>query len=372
MKKAGFILLAFYLLITGCRQAYGQEISDQLDMFDFQEINQALNEGLEQKIDIGELATQAIQGKLDLSPGNILDSIVKTLFKELYSNGKLIGNLLVVGFLSALLKNLTDSFKTKGAGEVGFYVCYIVLVMLLFSSFQLAVDIGKNLISLLAKIMAASIPLLLGLLAFSGNVSGAYVLHPALIFAVNGVTVIIRDVLFPLIIFGAIIRLINNLSDKDMLARLADFFKMAIGWALKGLLFLFITILSLQRISSPLLNQLTLKTAKFTIGSIPMVGDLLSGTMDTVLYWSLTIKNGVLVASIIGLIMVCGLPLFKLAAIFICFKITAGLLQPICDERMIKAIDGVGDFAALLLWATITVAAMFLFAFMIVLSFRGG
>lgn len=374
MKKVSFIFLLFFLFLA--KPVYGaengQSIIDRLDTFDFNEISEALNKGLsveQEKINVKELAASAVKGDLDLSPSRIFNSILRTLFRELFLNGRLMMNLLVVGILGALLKTLTDSFQNKGAGELGFYAGYIVIVMLLFASFRLAVDVSRGLITTLAGIMQASIPLMLGLLVLTGNVTGAAAFHPAMIFAVNIISLVIESFILPAIVFAAILRLVNYMGNRDMLTKLADFAKTSISWVLKSILAVFMLVLSLQRVSAPILNNLALKTARFTVGSLPVVGDLLSGTMDSVLYWSTAAKNGVMVALVVGVIIVCALPLIKIAALFVAFKLTAGVMQPVCDERIIKCIDGVADFIALLVWASVTVVVMFLFALMIILSF---
>lgn len=298
-----------------------------------------------------------------------MESFLSALFSEVIACAALIRNMLVICVLSALLKNLTESFKNKAVGELGFYVCYVVLVIVLLTAFQTAVDLTRGVITTLAGMMQASIPLLISLLVMSGAAGSAYAFSPALVFAVNAVSVLVGGVIAPLAVLGASVEIVNYLTEKEILKNFAALLKKLCTWSLRGVTVGFAAVLTLQKISAPILNNVVARSAKAAAGAAPVVGDMLAGAWDMVLVWASAVKSGVLVALVVAVAAACAVPLVKLVALIFIFKAAAALAQPVCDERVVKCIDSIAGFSLLLLGCLAAVAAMYVLAVVILLSF---
>jgi len=159
------------------------------------------------------------------------------------------------------------------------------------------------------------------------------------------------------------------LVEKEMFTNLGELIRDFAKWALKGVVIIFLGVLSLQKISAPILNNLAVRAAKATAGAVPMVGGMLSGAMDTVILWGMAAKSGVLVALIITVTAACILPLTKILALFIVYRLTGAIVQPICDKRIAECIESIGDFCSLILSAGAIVSIMFVVSAVIMLSF---
>jgi len=341
----------------------GAYVDQQMQMFDFSDINKASGTSF------GDLVSKAIKGQLDLSPKNLANQLLNMLFGELKDNWALLRNLILIAILSAVLKALTDSFKNKSVGELGFYICYMALVMVLFSSFKITMSILTNLVTLLSNIMTAAFPIMLGLLLLSGNPAGATAFPPIFAFSIEALTLIIRSALIPLLTIGAVLEIVNFLVEKDLFTNLAELIRDFTKWALKIIAVLFLAVLSLQKLSAPILNNLAVKAAKAAANAVPMVGGMLSGAMDTVILWGSAAKSGVLIALVITIAVACALPIIKILAMFLIYRLTGAVIQPICDKRIADCITSIGDFCSLLLNAGIIVAVMFIVSAVIMLSF---
>jgi len=366
------IILAVLLLLFTPSAAYasdtpakdvGAYVDKQMEMFDFSDINKASGASF------GALVSKAIKGQLDLSPKSLAEQFLNMLFGELKDNWALLRNLILIAILSAVLKTLTDSFKNKSVGELGFFVCYMALVMVLFSSFRITMSILTNLVSLLSNIMTAAFPIMLGLLIISGNPAGAAAFPPIFAFSIEALTLFIRYVLVPFLTVGAVLEIVNFLVEKAMFTSLADLARDFTKWALKLVVVLFLGILSLQKISAPILNNLAVRAAKAAANAVPMVGGMLSGAMDTVILWGSAAKSGVLVALIITITVACALPVIKIMAMYFIYRLTQAVVQPICDKRISDCIESIGDFCGMLLFAGVIVAVMFIVSAVIMLSF---
>ena len=93
---------------------------------------------------------------------------------------------------------------------------------------------------------------------------------------------------------------------------------------------------------------------------IPGIGDAGSSVTDMVLGSAMLIKNGIGAAALVVLILLCMVPLIKLAVIMLVYYVLAAILQPVSDERITECLLGMGNGVKLLFQAAFTVLALFL------------
>lgn len=348
----------------------GEDILNrQIGILELGEINTVLvSSGYTEDFDFKGMLLKSARGELNLSLQEIINAVLRQLMNELFLHTKLMRNLILVCILSAILRNLSASFKQKSIGELGFFASYIVIVIILFDSFSVGVSLLQDTIGLLVSIMQASVPVVTTLLAASGNVPQALTLKPIIFFVITAVSSVLKDFLAPLLIAAASLEIVNYLTERQILTKLSELIRKAIGWGLKLSALLFTSTLSLQSITSKGFNQAVNKTAKAAVNLVPVVGSTLTSAVDAVFYWSQALKGGVLVTVAILILIACFIPFIKLTAMILIYKLTAAIIQPICDERITECIDVIGTFAALMAGILATIVFMFIFAVMIMLS----
>ena len=315
-----------------------------------------------------DIIVKAVNGTLDLSPESLIESTVSVFLSEIRTLVSLMRNMLIITLLCAILRNLSASFSKKSVSELAFFINFIIIVMILISSFNAGLSIMRDLISTECSLMEAAVPVMITMLAVSGNVTSAYILNPVIAFVITAISRFVRDILAPVINVAAILHLLNFISEKNSLSKLSEFMIKTISWVLKGSAVLFMFIFSLQGISAPIINNAAVKTARSALNVVPVVGAVLSGTVDSVLYWTGAVKSGLMVALIFVVFMLCLVPILKLAAFIAVFKITAAVLQPVGDSRVVSAVDSIGSYMGLILGASVTVSVMFIFMIMIMLG----
>lgn len=377
MKKIIIFLILFFSFNINVN-AYGNDnydesiediLDEQLKMFDFEGMKTIIsNTGYEEDFNFEEIIKGIILGENDFSFKEIINKCFRKLFSEVFANLYLIRNLIIVCILSALLKNLTEAFKQKETGELGFYVSYIVVVMILFSSFSTGLSILQNTSEDLITIMQGALPLIISLLVATGNTANAYLFQPVMLFVIQILSFVTSNVFIPLISISAVLQIINYLTQREILTKFSNLIKSCVSWGLKGSAILFMSVLSIQRLSAPILNGTINKTAKVAINMIPVVGDVLTGAVDGIAYWTYAIKNGVSLTIIILIIFMCMIPVIKLISLVFIYKFTAAIIQPICDKRIIECIDTIGGYTAIILGVLFTIIVMFIFSAIIVLS----
>ena len=365
MKKFLITLLFLFFLILFPRKTSAMDIEEQLRKFDFSQTQEDVSE---YDISVVDLIIKAIKGELDLTPGILLENLARKVFNEIGENFSLIKNLIIVGILSAFLKNLADSFKRKEIAELGFYVSYIVLIIILFNSFKIAIGIMTDCVSVISNIMATMIPVIVSLLAASGRGVSAAAFNPVMALLTNVIVKIINDYVAPILTIVAVLQTINFLSTKESFTKLNEGIRKGVSAALYAVGVFFITILSLQRISTPIANSFAARAAKISVGAVPVVGEVFAGAVDTVVYLTSAAKGGFMAAAAVILITVAAVPIIKLVVMIFIYKVVAALLEPICEDRFSDCIDAVGSLTSLALVTTFIVLGMFLFNVLITLS----
>ena len=369
--KIQVLIVIICLLVVKTAYAYDTTIIEQqLGILNLDEVEIILgNTDILNNVSFSDLIYRAITGQIDFSLSGIFVEGLRLIFAEIHMNINLMKQIIFISILAAVLKNLTENFENKSVGELGFYVCYMLLVVVIFSSFRVTVAVAENMIITVTQVVQASVPIIMGLVLMSGNATGAYVFNSLFIFAINIINLVVRDLLTPLVVFIATVQVINYLTENEILGNLSELMKKIISWGLKSLAIMFISILTIQRISAPILNNLAIRTARFTLNVVPIVGDVLTGAIDSVLYMAQATKSGVIVAVLMTVIYICIIPTIKLVALIFIYKFTAAIIQPISDSRIVKCIDTIGSYTALLLGIMVMVVVMFTFAMLLMLSF---
>ncbi|NLM49281.1 MAG: stage III sporulation protein AE [Epulopiscium sp.] len=378
MKKVKILLIGLLWLFMPVK-AYSQSVDEiwtrQIESLDFSRIDQMVTNIKSQKenpflqgFDFKDIVIKSIKGELDFSLGNIIKSIIFLFFKEMPAYFSLIGKLMVISMLSAFLNSLAESFQSKSTSNVAFYVCYMVLIILLLQSFQIAIQLSQSTLENMVLIIQASLPALLTLMMASGELTSGAVYEPVLLFAIQIMGVLIKKILLPFIFFTAILSVINSLSDKNLLKKMLELFNQAIDWLIKGIAILFIALMSLSSFTAPVLDGIINRAAKTAVGVVPVVGETLTGAIDIVMNCSLLIKNAVGVGVIILLAVYCILPLIKILLFFMVYKLTAALIEPISDKRIVNCISDTGEACIKLFSLVFTSSLIFIVAITILIG----
>lgn len=342
------------------------EINSNIEILDTGELERLTYENL--NFDFKNLMVDSINGGITLSPAKIMNNFISELFKDIKLNMSLVTTLVVIGILSSILTNMSDSFKDTSVGELAFYVCFIAIIISLYSSFNIAYGIAQNLLNSIYSLVIASVPIIFGTIALSGSPAFLYTYSPLIMFLADTIIVVVNTYVFPLILTLASIEIINNITKKEVLSIFCKNGKSLIRWSIKGMAVVFISVLSLQRITAPAVDGLISKSAKLSLSALPVVGQVLSEAVDTALYIGDITKNGALVAVLIVFIMYCSLYFIKLVSFLVIYKIVPILLEPVGDKRIIKTIECVSDYIGILISSLGLVSFLFIFSIIIAVS----
>jgi len=317
---------------------------------------------------LAELVMAALRGEIDLSIAGIFDFILTGLFTEVASLFYLLRHMLIIAILSAFFRAMTVGFKNSGISKLGFYICYIMVIALLFRTFTIALGIMADMAAGITNLLIGSTPVIIGLVASGGYVASATAFAPILLFASAFFTFFMQNLIVPVLIFAATVSLVSYLSEKSGLDKFSVLMQKGISFGLKSIALVFTAVLGFQRIATPIFNNIAIRGTRTAVAAVPVVGQALAGAIDTAIYYGQALRGAVSAALLVAAVGIVIVPLIQLAAFVAVYKITAALIAPICDERIVEAIDTTGNYTALALGVCVMVAFLFIFIVLATLS----
>ena len=282
---------------------------------------------------------------------------------------KIMIHIVILTIISGLLSNLQSAFGRAGVAEVAFFSCYVFLTAVLIKSFSYAMSIGGDVIDSMVIFMQSMLPTLMTLLVSTGNITSASIFEPAVLFSVQMIAGIIKSFLIPLLLCATSLSIISNISEKFHISRLVNFMKQIGKWSLGIILTGFIGVITVQGLAASVIDGVGAKTVKFAVGNfVPVVGGILSDAVDAVISCSLILKNAVGIAGLIVIILICMIPIIKIAALIAIYRLTAAIVEPVSDERIVKCISDLGNSITYLFSMVVSVAVLFLLSITIVIG----
>lgn len=300
------------------------------------------------EVDLGEMLSQAIQGKIDNK--TIYQKILKILGKEVSSSLKILISILVIIVIHGILKSITDNLENTSISQIIYFVQYILIVTLIMSNFTEIIGIVKDTANDLVGFINVLIPLLLTLMVYTGNIATSTLLQPVILFSCNFIGNIIADILIPIVLIIVVFSILSKISNKVQVDKISKFLKSSVVWFLGVVLTIFVGIVSLEGTLSSSVDGITAKTAKAAVSSvIPVVGKVLGDVVDSVLGCGVILKNAVGFIGVIVVLGICIMPIIKIATLSIIYSLASAVVQPVADEKIVKLLEEMGGVFKLLL-----------------------
>lgn len=331
-----------------------------LDDVDFTDLDDLLKANpVTEDFDFKGLVKQLISGE-EIDKRLLFDSIKDTFLKEVsQSKGFMIQIILLVAAF-ALLYNFANVFENAAVTDISFYIVYMILLALLMKSFLLISGILNEALGVMLGSMRALMPAFCLTMVFStGTVTamGFYQLTLFLLYLIE--TVLLYGVV-PAVHIYIMLELLNHLTREEMISRMTELIKTGVEWVLKFLFSLVVGINVVQGLLSPVIDGF--KTTMFarTAGMIPGFGSSINAVAEVMVGSGIIIKNGVGVAGILLVLVLCVGPLIKVGVMTLMYKLSAAVIQPIADKRLAGCISGMGEGARLLGKVLLTANVMML------------
>jgi len=259
-----------------------QSQQDSLNISSFLNEADRYTHSVFEDIDINELFTSALTGKID--NGKLFKGIFSLFGKEVLNSITVLGSIIVIIIIHSILRSVSEGLENKSISQITYYVQYILIVTLVMTNFAQIIDMVKDSVQNLVSFMDCLIPILMTLIMTTGNIASAGLLQPVIVFMVTFIGNFINSIVLPLVLVSTALGIISKVSDRIQIDKLSKFFKSSVVWILGVVLTLFVGVVSLEGTLSSNVDGITAKTTKAAVSSfIPVVGKILGDAVDTVI-----------------------------------------------------------------------------------------
>lgn len=356
------IIVLIFLSFPIC--VYGDDLKIA-DSFDLSNIEDTVEDRAD--ISFTSLIETILQG------GDVIDLLkgdIKSLaFNQIDKTKNYVKIIIVIGIISALINIMSKDIKDKSVAELISLIGQVVILGIASVSFKNSIDVLKINIGNIVDIINSIIPLIITIITLGGT--GATGGGSILLLGTEVVSWGINGIIVPLMIMGIILKIVNLISNKDILSKLSDLLIRGTSYALKFFAYAFTFLIGIERLSAGAISKSAGGLIKSLVKMVPVIGDIVGGTGEIALAAIYSIGNALGIAVIIVIIIACSIPLLEIGITALTYRILAAVLEPICDKTTIEVIDTIGEANLKVLSSLFIVNAMFVISSAILLCGMG-
>ncbi|MCH5185353.1 MAG: stage III sporulation protein AE [Oscillospiraceae bacterium] len=350
---------ALIFFVSAYVYAYDEEAADPLDYNISESIDEIFGMGFD--TDFNNNVEKFGTGGFSFNITALINDLAEDFFYEISSSGEYLIMFIIIAAFSSVLSVMQSAVKNRQTADTAFFACFTLMSGIVVRVITLAMDYARDVIEQMTVFITKLSPLMAGLMVASGKISSASVFRPVLSAAVYVISILCEKCIVPLICFGAVLSIVNNLGGKTQISNFTALIKSTTRWILTGILTIFTGLTAIYGFTAPGLDVLSAKTVKFAVGSlVPVVGGLLSDAVDTVVGSSVIMKNAVGTAGVIAIAGMCIVPVIKIAAIVFMLRLSAATTEPLSDKRISGLLSDGADVINIILGMVITVSVMFI------------
>lgn len=343
-----------------------------IEELDFDEIEKSVDEILGGEFQFKNTVLELLQGGQPLTLESFVTAVVEQIGDNWQTEKHLLLSILLLGIAAALMSNFSNIFQNQQIAEVSFEITYLLLFLILLQIFSGAMEIAGEVLLGIQNFMNVLVPAFCLAVTMASGSTTALVFYEFFLGLIYFIQRLIQNGLMTLIQIHVILVFVNHLTKEEYLSQMKEMTAKITVWLLKSMLAVVIGFNTIQGILNPAVDSL--KTTLFSRAAqmIPGIGNIAGSVTDVVLGSSVLIKNGIGVAALVVLVLICLVPLAKLGMLVLILELAAALIQPVSDKRMTGCVSGVGEGICLLFRVVFTTAVLFMLTIAVVtVSVRG-
>ena len=369
MKKNIFIILVIAASIIMSLTVFAE---DDLSEYGINDIQEYLDEN-NKDINISQMAGELMSGKSKNVFRELFSYYLKKDLKEVIFDKKMIVKIIMLTFVSSLLCNFTDMFRSRQLSDVTFYVIYLMITSLLFSGFYVTGSVAEEMVKSVCNFVKILIPSFAMAVGATGNISAATGTYEIMFASLYLISYLYLKILIKLVKVYVVLCLINNIFSEDLLSKTTELIRWVIKWVNRVLIGLVIGVNTVQSIIINTADTVRVNGVCKLITLFPGVGSSAKTVAEVLVGSGAVIKNTIGLVGMIVLIVVAFIPLAKMFSFSFMYKLTQAIIQPVADKRILKSIEGAYEGVSLLINIMFgTVIVFFISIVIICMSTNGG
>lgn len=337
-----------------------ETLDSYLAELDFSDIDAVLSQQeTTQDFDFQGLVRRVIAGE-EIEKERLVQEIFYMIFAEITAFRGTLVQIVLLCAAFAILYNFADVFENPAVTEISFYMVYMLLLILLMKSFFILRDVSVDVIGEMMTFLKVLIPTFTMSMSFSGQITTAAGFYSMTFLLIYGMEWIMQYLVIPAVQIYVALELMNFLTEEELLSKMTDLLKSGIAWVMKLLFTVVVGINVVQNLLTPVIDTFKTSLIAKTAGMLPGLGASINAVTEIMVGSGIIIKNGIGIAAILVILILCAGPLIQVGVMTFLYKILAAIIQPISDKRMIGCISSVGEGGRLLEKAVVTTTVMFL------------
>lgn len=351
------LCVVILILTTGAMPVYASE-TVRMD-----EIDQVLEEVFPQKkVSFQDVVTALLNEDEKLEVKLIGSYILDAFFYILRVNKGTISYLLLLVIIGAVMTNFSNVFQNKQVSETGFYIIYMMMIIVCLQSFCEIFEMMEESMERLLTFMRVLSPVYFLSMSVSTGKISAVAFYSLMLLLVYLVELVVINGLMPAVHVYFMVQVLNFLSPEMYLSKLVDLIRLLMNWVLGTLLAGVTGVGVLQGMIAPVSDSIKRGAVTKVVNLFPGIGDALGVAGEMMVTTAVLLKNGIGMAGSIVLLILCLFPILNVGILTLVYKGMAAVIQPISDKRIVELLCGIGETYQLLLKLIFAVLFLFVLA----------
>lgn len=343
--------------------------TELLKELNLEEIDRVLRENDEtQEVSFTEILNQLLDEDGELMTREVIKELAAFAFSDLSRCKTMFIQILILTIAFAFLNNFINMFENSQISKTGFYLYFLILMVLLVKSYLLMDEILRQVLEQTVELMQAVIPAFCMTLVFASAQTTAAIFYQITVAVIWLVERLLCYVVAPGIHIYVVLQMLNYMTEERMISRFTLLLKNVIRWSLRVMLAGVTGMNVIENMIAPSVDNLKKMSVTKTLGMIPGLGGTAEAVSDIFLGSAAVIKNGVGTAAMLVLILIALGPVMKMVIFAVFYRLAGAIVQPFADKNVCGCIDSVGEGAGMLLQTLVTGVLLFLITIAIVIT----
>lgn len=339
---------------------------------DYGEIEEVLGRIMGENISFGGLVNDVTEGGNVFSPGKWMGVLGNVVLEQVRLHGQAIGYLCLLIISSAVLAVIAKAFKNKQISDMGFYMIFLLLSLIMIRSFGNCYELTESVVCNLEDFMRVLMPAYLMAAAASAYRTTAVAYYEGFLMLIYYLHKLIEVILLPAIRCYVLLSMLAFLGKEELFSRGREGLKKMILWAFRAMIAVTAGLQMIQGMISPAIDEMKHTMLSRGVSSLGSIGNVAQNVTDVIIGSGALIKNGIGVVAAVLIVAICLIPVAEVACYAFVYQVLGAVAEPISDQRLTKAISQIGEGIGLLVKLMFTVCAMFLLTIAIICVTTGG
>lgn len=292
--------------------------------------------------------------------------------KLLNGQGRMVVTVCLLVISSAILCTIAKAFRNRQISDMGFYMIFLLLFLIMMKSFGTCYELTENVVSNLISFMKVLMPTYLMAVGLGAYRVSAMAYYEGFFLLIYYIQKMIRFVLLPAIRCYVLFSMLGYLGEEKFFFKGHEAIKKIVLWTLKAMLGIVAGVQMVQGMISPAVDEMKHTLLNKGISSLGSIGNVTQNVTEVIIGSGALLKNGIGAAAAVIIISLCLIPAVETSCYALFYQIVAAVSEPIADKRITTVVGQMGEGIGLLVKLLFTIAAMFLLMIAMICAATGG